>query len=163
MVNNVFAVINDFRSRAPVDVDGLAKALGIQVSYAHLSPDISGQIEQKKDGSYLISINASDPKTRQRFTLAHELGHFIYHKDRIGDGIDDDRAYRSTDVGKYHNTEIGTKEETQANQFAANLLMPSELISDLKKQGVEACEDLAKRLEVSQHAMSIRLGVSYQS
>ena len=159
MITNPFAVINEFCERAPVDVEGLARALGIEVSYAWLGSDISGMIEKLENDKYLISVNEEDPKTRQRFTLAHELGHFIYHKNKMGSGIDDDRAYRSTDAGKYHNTRIGKREETQANQFAATLLMPWTLIEQLQNEGVRDPDTLAKRLGVSKQAMKIRLGL----
>lgn len=46
--------------------------------------------------TFLITVAANDPLTRQRFTLAHELGHYMLHRTLIGDGLDDDRAYRST-------------------------------------------------------------------
>lgn len=162
-VINPFEIINQFQEYAPVDVEAVARALGIEINYAHLGSEISGMIERKKGGSYLISINQNDPKTRQRFTLAHELGHFIYHKDKMGDGIDDDRMYRSTNVGKYHNTNIGQREESQANRFAANLLMPWDLINKLQDSGVNSCDAMAERLGVSKQAMCIRLGVSYES
>lgn len=157
---NIFSFISDFQNSAPVNVDALCKALGIKVNYAHLGADVAGMIEKIKDDVYLISVNANDPITRQRFTIAHELGHYVYHRDKMGDGIDDDRAYRSTNVGKYHNTNIGQREETQANIFAANLLMPWGLISSLQDQGISDPDELASRLGVSKQAMYIRLGLT---
>ena len=158
MTSNIFSLINDFQNRIPVDVDGLARALNIDVNYAFLQSGISGMIEKKENEKYVISINAQDPRTRQRFTLAHEVGHFIYHKDKMGDGIDDDRAYRSTNIGKYHSTRIGIKEETQANRFAANLLMPWSAIKSLQGEGIDTAEKIAEKLQVSKQAMKIRLG-----
>ena len=158
-MDNIFSIINGFQERLPVDVDGLCNKLGIEVNYVHLGEEISGMIEKREGDKYIISINASDPRTRQRFTLAHELGHYVYHKDKMGDGIDDDRMYRSTDTGRYHNTRIGAKQETQANQFAANLLMPWSGILHLQDTGVNNYEDLAEALEVSKQAMRIRLGI----
>jgi Zn-dependent peptidase ImmA (M78 family) len=156
-----YEIINHFRRTAPVDVDGLVRGLGLRKELAFLLPSISGTIE-KRDSSFLITVNAGDPITRQRFTTAHELGHYMLHRDRIGDGIADDRAYRSTFSGKYHNTRIGPREETQANAFAANVLMPYELIQELKSQGTSTPELLAKKLLVSEQAMCIRLGVPYK-
>lgn len=153
---NPFAVINRFCEKYPVNVEALAMALGIDVRYVALGKDVSGMIERNKGGKYVISINEDDYETRQRFTLAHELGHFIYHKNKMENGIDDDRAYRSTDVGKYHNTQIGRREEIQANRFAANLLMPANLIRKLQQEELSV-EDMAQRLEVSPKAMEIRL------
>jgi hypothetical protein len=155
-----YEIINRFRRTAPVDVNGIVIALGVGQERAFLPPSISGMIE-KRGNSYLITVSAGDPITRQRFTTAHELGHYMLHRDRIGDGIADDRAYRSTSSGKYHNTRIGPREETQANTFATSVLMPYELIEKLKAEGIGAPGDLAKKLLVSEQAMCIRLGVPY--
>ena len=147
---------------APVDVEAIIRRIGIGLSKAYLNKEIAGMIERTRDNKYHISVNVNDPLTRQRFTMAHELGHYIYHKNLIGEGIDDDKMYRSTEVGKYHNTYIGKHEETQANRFAANLLMPYSLIENLKGQGFENPHQLAEKLIVSPHAMHIRLGVPYE-
>lgn len=141
----------------PVNVEAVIRGLGIELDKkAALDPRISGQIERTEGGGFRISTNRADPYFRQRFTMAHELGHFLLHRGRIGDGIDDDRAYRSTEVGKYHNTKIGRAEETEANRLAALILMPSELVR--KECGYASSIDaLAKRFQVSRQAMEIRL------
>lgn len=160
-----FELINRFRSRAPVDVEALAEALGVDVAYAYLESDTSGMLERLSNGrGYRITVNALDPATRQRFTIAHELGHYMLHRQIVGDGVDDDRAYRSTNVGRYHNTAIGPKQETEANRFAANVLMPRDLIEKVaERKGTHSPADLAREFGVSEHAMSIRLGVPYQN
>lgn len=86
----------------------------------------------------------------------------MLHRHLIGDGIDDDRAYRSTNVGKYHNMSIGPEEETEANRFAAGLLMPKESIQKLRAEGMTPIQ-MAERLQVSAHAMHIKLGVPYNA
>ncbi len=153
------SLVNHFMETAPVDVEGLARALGVRVRRAWLDGQLSGMIERNTDGKYVITVNASDRHERQRFTIAHELGHYMLHRSLIGDGVDDDRAYRSTSGGKYHNLNIGPRQETEANRFAANLLMPRELISKLKRdRGLRTTDDLATALAVSKQAMAIREG-----
>lgn len=142
---------------APVDLLGLAEDLGITVNESFLDADVSGELVRLPNGSYEININSYDPPNRKRFTLAHEIGHFIYHRNLIGDGLDDDKAYRSTHSGRYHNTQIGPKQETEANRFAAQLLMPSALIAELESEGLTS-EQIAKRLKVSKQAFDIRTG-----
>lgn len=157
------ATVNRYRAHVPVDIEGLAGALGIKIKGAFLGKDISGILEHSKSDGYVISVNASHSEARRRFTIAHELGHYLLHKQLVGDGIGDDKAYRSTSVGKYHNTAIGAYEETQANKFAASLLMPMDLIDEIKKsEGIDDPATLAKRFNVSEHAMCIRLGVPYE-
>lgn len=157
------AIVNEYRKHAPVDVEGLAGALGVNIHRAYLPQDISGMIEPSSAGNYVITVNAGDAPTRQRFTVAHELAHFILHETRIGSGIDDDRTYRSTDAGRYHNTTIGPREETEANKIAAAILMPYDLIAARKEDGVDDVGQLANEFGVSRHAMSIRLGVPYNT
>ena len=151
-------LIADALKTAPVNVFSLARNLGLGCYPALLGPNISGMIARKSDNEYRLSYNENDPITRQRFTVAHEIGHFVLQKHLIGDGVDDDRAYRSTLHGHYKNTAIGRREETQANAFAANLLMPEKLIRFLQAgdPGITP-EELANRLGVSRQAMEIRL------
>ena len=149
--------IAKFTKKVPVAVEELPRILSIKFKEVHLPESISGMIE--KDGnSYLISVNANDPRQRQRFTLAHEIGHYMLHRHLIGDGLDDDRAYRSTDKGKYRNTKIGPKEETEANKFAVGLLMPDALIKQHRDKNADNIEDMAKLFKVSKQTMAIRLG-----
>lgn len=102
-------VIAEARRQVPVEVEKLPDKLEIQYSKANLAKGISGMLERMGE-TFLITVAANDPHTRQRFTLAHELGHYMLHRKLIGDGLDDDRAYRSTEVGKYHNTLIGPRQ-----------------------------------------------------
>lgn len=143
-----------------MNVEGLADELGVRVKREFLADDISGELVHLGDGKYQINVNWADAITRQRFTIGHELGHFIFHRHLIGDGVDDNRAYRSTNQGRYFNQAIGSRQETEANRFAASLLMPDSLIEQLRREGLTPPQ-MADRLQVSQQAMCIRLGIPY--
>lgn len=143
-----------FHDQAPVRLPELAKALGVSVKAATLAPGISGEIRPQGDG-FVIRINRHDPPKRQRFTVAHELAHFLLHKDDIGNGISDDVLYRSS---------LSDRREQQANRLAADILMPENLLHEAR----EAAEEkgvgdvalfLAESFEVSEAAMKIRLGL----
>jgi len=151
--------INRFRRSIPVDLDSLASAIGLRVKYAYLTDEISGMLERNETDAFVVTINSSHVPTRQRFTLAHEIGHYILHRSLVGDGLDDNMAYRSTDIGKYHNTSIGPREETEANRFAAELLMPMSLVNREWQSGDYTLKQMATRYGVSEAAMKIRLGV----
>lgn len=153
-------ILNASRGTLPVQVFDLPKLLGIKLNEAFLGSDVSGMIETSGK-TFNLTVNAIDPPTRKRFTLAHELGHYMLHRHLIGDGLDDDRAYRSTDVGKYHNTLIGLKQEREANRFAANLLMPRKTVDEYWAKDAATIESMADKFGVSQHAMSIRVGIPY--
>lgn len=146
-------IILEHQKTAPVDVKALAQALGLNVWEMHNLPNgISGKIfrDPLNGGSagYSIGVNSFEGFRRKRFTVAHEVAHFILHRDRIGDELTDDAMYRSG---------LTTKEEIQANQLAADILMPVRLINRLRASGISAVDALADRLEVSEAAMRVRL------
>jgi Zn-dependent peptidase ImmA (M78 family) len=138
----------------PVPIDAIIADIGLNLDYEILDDNISGYIERKRDGSYRIAVNAFHPKVRQRFTAAHELGHYIYHRDLLGEGVADSRAYRSEGTDR-PNANIRLIHERQANSFAANVLMPRHRLSSVAGQSTAT---LAAMFEVSQEAMRIRLG-----
>jgi len=155
------ATIADHQDVAPVRLSELAKALGVPVKAATLAPGISGEIRPDENG-FVIRINRHDPAKRQRFSVAHELAHFLLHSDQIGTGIADDVLYRSS---------LSDRREAQANRLAADILMPDELV----RQQVEAAHEkgvgdlvlfLAEEFAVSEAAMRIKLdqlGVAYDA
>lgn len=137
----------------PVPIDLIIRDIGLPLSYQAMEDNISGYIE-RQDGSYRIVVNANHAVTRQRFTAAHELGHYIYHRDLLGEGAGDNRAYR-TEGTDLPNAKIRPIHERQANSFAANVLMPRHRLTDVAHETTAA---LAARFRVSQAAMAIRLG-----
>jgi hypothetical protein len=142
----------------PVPVFDILTELGLGPEREFLPDDISGWIERRPNGSYGVVVNAAHAPVRQRFTAAHELGHYIYHRDLLGAGTGDTRAYRAEGT-RFPNGAIRPVHERQANSFAANLLMPLTSINKLKAEGVTTVAGLADSLGVSQDAMRIRLGL----
>lgn len=157
-MQNIFGIIRKAKQEYPVDVIKLAQDIGIKVCSKFLPQDISGELVHR-DGQYQINYNNMHPITRQRFTISHEIGHYIYHRSLIGDGVNDSKAYRTTN-GDNFNPNITPKHETEANRFAASLLMPQELVDSLRAAG-KTIDEMASDLGVSKHAMSIRVGEPY--
>lgn len=137
----------------PVPIEQIIRDLGLPLSFEPMDDNISGYIE-RRDGGYRIAVNANHAPTRQRFTAAHELGHYIYHRDLLGEGVGDNRAYRAEGTNR-PNPNIRPIHERQANSFAANVLMPRHRLGDVAGQSTAA---LAATFGVSQAAMNIRLG-----
>ena len=137
----------------PVPIDAIIADIGLPLCYEALDDEISGYIE-RTDGSYRIVVNSNHARTRQRFTAAHELGHYIYHRDLLGEGVGDNRAYR-TDGTNRPNPNIRPIHERQANSFAANVLMPRHRLTNV---AAVPTATLAQQFAVSQEAMRIRLG-----
>ena len=111
-------IILSHQTSFPVKVGAIAKAFGITVKRATLKPGISGHIIENDNG-VMIKINRHDVKERQRFTLAHELAHYLLHRDELRNGIEDTMLYRST---------LSDSLEIQANKLAADIVLPFSLI-----------------------------------
>lgn len=141
-------IIRRFTEAAPVDVHRMAAALGLKVEAEPLDKSISGKIVKDADRPrYTITLNANHHPRRQRFTLAHEIGHYVLHRDLIGDGIIDDAMYRSRQSDRV---------ERQANSYAASLLMPAPLVRDFAKTSDQLSET-ALHFGVSEEVARIRL------
>jgi len=106
-------------TRAPVPVEGLARSLRIDVRYSAGAEDVSGALS-RNDDSVVIAVNSAQHENRQRFTIAHEIGHFLLHR---GTKVHFDEDFRIN----YRNatsSDAKKRDEIEANAFAAALLMP---------------------------------------
>lgn len=158
MTKTLDELIQEYTAEAPVKIEHLVEALGVKLNRkAKLHPQIAGQVERLPDGSFEISANESDHYYRRRFTIAHELGHYLFHRRLIDGGVDDTKAYRSLDIGKFKNTKIGPEQETEANRAAARLLMPAKLVRKYHEEYEGDVGRLAKKFQVSSEAMGYRL------
>ena len=99
-----------------------------------------------------IFYNGKASPERQRFTVAHELGHFILHRgQRQSFNCDKESVYSGIDT-------IRTIER-EADDFASNLLMPGDLLRDwISNQRIDlrVLSAIAKRFQVSFEALCIR-------
>jgi Zn-dependent peptidase ImmA (M78 family) len=142
----------------PVPVESLAERLGAQISYSPFEGDLSGMVF--RDGAkVIIGVNSLHHPNRQRFTIAHEIGHMILHK---GVEMHVDRAYR-VNLRDDLSSQAVDPEEIQANRFAAELLMPEHmLIEDLRGQEIDFENEadlrrLSLKYQVSLQALTLRL------
>lgn len=133
----------------PIDVERIARRCGAQVVKRHFDDDLSGLLIALDEGA-VIGVNDTQHEHRQRFTIGHELGHYLLnHHDRF-----------HIDLGP--NAEHGDppgydwQSERAANQFAANLLMPSTLVHEAYAED-DSTAQLAHRFKVSELAIGYRL------
>lgn len=145
-------IILKHQESMPIDIGNLSRDFGVDAYIANLGYDISGQIIKTPDtlDKFKIYVSKSDDRHEQRFTAAHELSHFLLHKDKIGDGIVDSPLYRSR---------LSNKIEVEANKLAADILMPYEKIDLAIDKGVKTLEELARYFDVSIQAIKVRLGI----
>lgn len=151
-------IVRPFLQERPVRVGALAEALGVRVIRSPLPPNISGLIQPSDaaPSGFEIRVNKYEVPERQRFTVAHELGHFLLHRDDIGQGVVDSVMYRSA---------LTSRKEVEANRMAADIVMPADLI---RREAValvdvppmEKAARLASLFKVSAPAMRVRLGLT---
>lgn len=147
-------VVKDGRITLPVDVDAVAQRLGLIVERLVLPSGTDGMLvkEDPYDYSFKAVLDARAHVHRSRFTLAHEIGHFVH-------------SYQDFPLGKTGgilerrdrtSSEGVDEEEVWANRFAAALLMPSGIVADLWAKGA-SIPDMAEILNVSTQAMGLRV------
>ncbi|XSG82496.1 MAG: ImmA/IrrE family metallo-endopeptidase [Methyloligella sp. ZOD6] len=150
----VRADIDEYLSEYPVKLGAIAKQLGVKVLLSTLPRGTSGQIGQE-NGDFVIRVNRHEAKHRQRFTLAHELAHYLLHRDRIvaEGGWSENVLLRSGQPADV---------EYEANRLASDLVIPSAQLAEATAEYSgpmtgEVVEDLARRFGVSTAAMEIKL------
>ena len=148
--------------RVPVPIISICRAMGIDVFYSDFRrPNVSGAIVGKS-GKFTIYVRRSEPEPRQRFTVAHELGHYILHlADKAADLGYTDELPEKRYVAAFRSAHLGSEEE-EANAFAAAILMPAKAIQSRASWAVDedyddGARDLARQFHVSYAAMTRRL------
>ena len=138
----------------PVKIEDIAKAQGLKVVPYPFGEDISGTLIIAES---VIGFNQTESRVRRRFTIAHELGHYILHRELKTIFLD--KLFRLNNNSTEQNQEL----EMEANIFAASILMPESLIRkevaniDLDFGSEEGIKYLARIFDVSSTAMFYRL------
>jgi Zn-dependent peptidase ImmA (M78 family) len=146
---------------SPTNVEKVARELGAQVRFSPFDDELSGMIHIK-DGVPIIGVNSLHHPNRQRFTIAHELGHLELHKDIITSSVHVDKGFPAL----MRDAKSATGEERieiEANQFAAELLMPKATIErelagkQFDMEDDAPLEEIAKKFRVSKQALQLRI------
>jgi Zn-dependent peptidase ImmA (M78 family)/transcriptional regulator with XRE-family HTH domain len=135
------------QSRPPIDVYAVARELGVAI-FTRPFPNALSALILRHGKNAFIGINSHQAPVRQRFSVAHELGHFVlHHADHHF--IDYTGGLEGEAPG------YDWEHERAANQFAAELLMPAQIVK--KDARTTSLPRLARRYDVSQEAMGFRL------
>jgi Zn-dependent peptidase ImmA (M78 family) len=152
-------------TKPPVPVERIAQLLDVEIRYVSFQGDISGMVA--REGKHpVIGVNTSHSTARQRFTIAHEIGHLeLGHlpEGHGGDGVHIDRDFKVM-LRDSNSSQATDPTEIEANAYAAALLMPrsmlikeQELISGFDIEDDRLIQGLAARYKVSTQAMNFRL------
>ena len=146
--------IQMFEDKGKLDIIYLAKGLGLDV-YAVPNIDNACIEMEELTGEISIKINENHPYNRQRFSIAHEIAHYVLHPEELKNNLRIDRSQRKTDL------------EREADQLASELLLPEKVLKDYLKTELEikdkgavnnsAISKIIKKFEVSALTAIIRL------
>lgn len=171
-IQNIEREASDLLHRAgvrktPVPLHRIATFLNAEIHQQTFEDMVSGVLLIRGAERHIM-VNKAHHPNRQRFTIAHELGHLVLHHNS-GDKLFIDthlRAYQrrgSANSGVYEQPGSTTTpaEEREANQFASALLMPREMLLSMTV-GREFWDEsdvaaLAAEFGVSEQTMTIRL------
>ena len=133
-----------FSSENPMD--GLLNIIGKNHGTLEVSFGVPEEtLKIREDGSFVITIPANNSPLRDVFTVAHELGHYFLHSDRISPAS--------------FNRSGTNQKETEANWFAAELLMPTHLFRKASEELQYDPQRVAARFGVSGAAARVRMTV----
>lgn len=157
MEKSDISVVARHLTKAPIDLKAIFGDLGIQYDELWMDDGASGSITRSGD-NFTVAVNALESETRQRFTAAHELAHYLMHRDLMGDG---NRMHRHVDTlfaGGEQSGDVLFKRshEVEANRLAAQIVMPKKLVEQKFAETPDAGM-LAAQFGVSKAAMEIRL------
>jgi predicted transcriptional regulator len=144
----------DLRDRHPqfvnehglIDVHGLVEAMGGEIEVQFSTPDRPESLQAVSKSDFTIIVPWNTSLIRDRFTIAHELGHLELH-------------YQDDDVARSFYRYGTSRQEAEANAFAAALLMPA---GPFAREFVRLAGDprrLSETFGVSRSAIGVRASV----
>ena len=151
--------INMKKYNGHIDVVKMATSFGIDVYNGDLDSDINSWIEyDKEQNKFNIIVNRNHSPQRQYFSISHEIGHYILHRDIIKE---------KGKVGRQDNYSLDTKREKEADELGAEIIMPKKLVDEYAEKTLkinanstltqEIINKISRYFDVSKEAVIIRL------
>ena len=132
---------NDFcNKKIPVRLNDVIQKMGIEIKEEDLS--IDGYTKMNNYGVYCILYSKNASRVRQRFTVAHEIGHIVLEHVSI---LENCNQYSKQ------------SQEKEANTFAGELLIPSSDIKKFVKENTPTIQDIVNRYLVSKDVVFIAI------
>lgn len=133
-----------------IDVEAIAFDRGIDVLYEALDGCEATLVGFGSNA--IATVSPSSSRGRERFSVAHEVGHWLLHRGKSF-------RCRADDIVQNYSTDLQL--EKDADEFASHLLMPTSIfrpeIKAANRPGLSDLQDIAEQFEVSMQAVSIRL------
>jgi Zn-dependent peptidase ImmA (M78 family) len=144
-------LLNNLSLKPPIDVIYICNNFNIKIENDDIKD--SEALFILHNGIKKIILNQNiNYEPRKNFTIAHEIGHYYlpWHTNEIYN-------CKSSDIQSFHSNLL---QEAEANQFAAELLIPTELLSDdinNKETNLSLIKDLSDKYGVSITSMGIKI------
>lgn len=159
-------ILLEHRITSPhVPVEKIVESLGIQLKKDDVEDNLSGfLVRDTNKGTAVIGVNSNHSEPRQRFTIAHEIGHYLLHEGEVVH-FDGNRPGFTVNLRHKDDSESSSDIEREANLFAAELLMPARFLEqderikhlDLLNEEDDVLQDISKEYKVSLQALTYRL------
>lgn len=150
-------ILEKYKNKTPVPILKIAKELGLKIFKTDDLADYQSGLIRKENGDYCIYVNQYHSPTRMRFTIAHEIAHYLEHilpnNNRLPHNyVTLNRQLINEDDKQ---SEDYQKMEVEANKLAAKLLMPRNKFAEIWKDA-KAIEEVALAFDVSVSAVAVR-------
>lgn len=139
-----------------IKVTSIIRTLGLAYEERDMAEGDSGRLE-RCGGNYRVVVNKNDGEQRRRFTAAHELAHYLLHRDLIQEHGHLDRLFSDDSEGPDPTEPLNKTHEIQANKLAAEIMLPRKTIEMAYDRQADNVRELADQFHVSLKAMDARL------
>lgn len=158
------SILRHHMAQTPVRITDIIEALGVTYLERPLPGSEISSIEYTRE-KFIITVNSSESEGRKRFAAAHELVHYIMHRDlllaKYAERKHIDHIFgRKTDNKIANSGEITDLHDMQANRMAIQIMMPAEAVRKWHDLG-ETPAQLAQRFGVNEEVMTIRLSTVF--
>lgn len=159
MPQELMEKMEKYKAFFPVPLLDLANDLGLEIYETNDLPNHQSGSLFHENGKFKIFVNAKHPLTRKRFTVAHEIAHYVLHKDKFAIGeehIDDVKTpIKELKRANAPMTDEEKRMEIEANAVAADILMPEEEFRKVFDVATDI-KEVAEKFRVSESAAAFR-------
>lgn len=148
-------IIEEYKDNIPVPILEIAQKLNLKVFNTNSLKEKESGLIRVEDNAYVIYVNESHSSKRKRFTIAHEIIHFLLHKDFIDESYITPSKQPIMSAENINLTVDEQQREVEANKFAAKLLMPEEQFKKVWMES-DSIEAVSNIFQVSVSAAAIR-------
>lgn len=142
------------RKGGAVSVRKLADDLGLSVYEVELPHGVAGRLvdDPMSESMYAIEVNKSQKVTSKRFTVLHEIGHFLFHLDRSD--VFAEPMYLDRGAGAFY---FNPGQEAEANRFAEEIVFGNNALEGVYPELLRRLDQIAHFFGMSERVTEIAM------